>query len=64
MALRRGYPVALRMVESAWRDEQASRPHLPADRDVALLLVLESGEVVCSANMEAYLERYAGGNLR
>lgn len=62
IALRRGYPKALQGVEAAWQDDKASRPHLSVDRSVALLLVLESGEVVCSAHLEAYLERYAGGN--
>ena len=64
MALRRGYPKAVRVVESAWRDDKASRPHLPADQEVALLVVLESGEVVFSENMEAYLERFAEGAMR
>lgn len=64
VALRRGYPEALRVVESAWQDEKASRTHLPVDRGVALLLVLDDGEVVCSEHMEAYLERYAGGEKR
>lgn len=62
VALQRGYPEAVRVVESAWRDDKASRHHLSVDRSVALLLVLESGEVVCSEHLEAYLERYAGGN--
>ena len=64
VALQRGYPEALHVVESAWRDDKASRPHLPVDHDVALLLVLNNGEVMFSENMEAYLERFAGGEKR
>ncbi len=63
VALLRGYPAALRAVEAAWRDEKALYPFLPADRGIALLLVLGSGEVVCSENMDEYLDRCAGGGM-
>src|SRR5579871_2464906 len=63
MALLRGYPEALRAVEAAWQNDLSAAPHLPADRGVALLLVLGNGEVAVSANLEAYLETCAGGGM-
>jgi thiamine biosynthesis lipoprotein len=59
-ALLRGYPAALDVVADAWN--RRGRP-LQADRDVALLLVLGTGEVVVSAHLEEYLARVAGGGM-
>lgn len=60
VALLRGYPEALRDVETAWR--------LPGFEDaaarggrVALLLVLGSGRVVYSANLREYVRTLGGG---
>lgn len=63
VALLRGYPEALRAVESAWQRNTATGPQLPTDRGVALLLILGSGAVVHSANLEEYLETCAGGGM-
>ena len=64
VALLRGYPSALNAVEAAW-EQRSERPIqlLPADRDVALLLVMGNGEVLMSKNMEAYLETCGGGGM-
>ena len=64
VALLRGYPDALSAVEAAWeqRSERAIQL-LPADRDVALLLVMGNGEVLMSRNMEAYLDTCGGGGM-
>jgi thiamine biosynthesis lipoprotein len=59
VALLRGYPEALQAVERAW----AGGAGLEADKGVALLLVLGTGEVVVSANMEAYLDTCGGGGM-
>lgn len=60
VALLRGYPDALREVDTAWR--------LPGFQDaaahggrVSLLMVLGSGRVVCSENMREYLLTLGGG---
>jgi thiamine biosynthesis lipoprotein len=63
VALLRGYPEALRAVEAAWRRDPETGPHLPADRGVALLVILGSGEVVHSANLGEYLETCAKGGM-
>ncbi len=57
VALLRGYPDALHAVEHAW----AGDAQLKVDKGVALLLVLGTGEVVVTANMEAYLDTCGGG---
>jgi thiamine biosynthesis lipoprotein len=59
VALLRGYPDALHAVERAW----AGDAQLKVDKGVALLLVLGTGEVVVSANMEAYLDTCGGGGM-
>jgi thiamine biosynthesis lipoprotein len=59
VALLRGYPDALHAVERAW----AGEAELKADRGVALLLILGSGEVVVSANMQDYLDTCGGGGM-
>ena len=55
VALLRGYPEALRAVEASWARYAAVGPEDDAESGVALLLVLGSGRVVLSANVEAYL---------
>jgi thiamine biosynthesis lipoprotein len=57
VALLRGYPDALHAVERAWAGDAQIR----ADKGVALLLVLGTGEVVLSANMQEYLDTCGGG---
>jgi FAD:protein FMN transferase len=52
VALLRGFPHALHAVEDAWQ----SSPEL----GVALILVLGSGAVWCSLNIESYLQQYGG----
>ncbi|HEY7349344.1 MAG TPA: FAD:protein FMN transferase [Ktedonobacterales bacterium] len=59
VALLRGYPDALHAVEQAW----AGAAQVKADKGVALLLVLGTGEVVLSANMQAYLDTCGGGGM-
>lgn len=61
VALLRGYPAALRAVEDAWTRQGAAEPEPYGDADVALLLVLGTGEVACSANLQAYLDTLGGG---
>jgi thiamine biosynthesis lipoprotein len=67
VALLRGYPDALRTVElawQAWNDSDASAPGEQSgygDDGVALILVLGSGEVVCSAHLQEYLQALGGG---
>ncbi|MGH2487571.1 MAG: FAD:protein FMN transferase, partial [Ktedonobacterales bacterium] len=55
VALLRGYPDALRMVEENWARYGALGPADDADAAVALLLVLGDGRVVLSQNFAAYL---------
>ncbi len=57
VALLRGYPDALQAVELA----RAGDAQIKADQGVALLLVLGTGEVVLSANMQEYLDTCGGG---
>ena len=59
VALLRGYPDALHAVERAW----AGDAEMKADRGVALLLVLGTGKVVVSANMQDYLDTCGGGGI-
>lgn len=60
VALLRGYPEALHVVESAWdaRGEAEAPPY--GDGAVALLLILGNGNIVGSANIHEYLSE-AGG---
>lgn len=59
-ALLRGYPEALRAVQASWRDRDA-RSAVGAEGSVALLLVMGNGRVVCSENLQGYLESLGGG---
>ncbi len=59
VALLRGYPDALHAVERAW----AGDAEMKADKGVALLLVLGTGKVVVSANMQDYLDTCGGGGM-
>ena len=70
VAILRGYPTALHCVEEAWSmwTESSAGPHRDAicgdayrDAPVALVLMLGSGDVMCSANLHAYLETQGGG---
>jgi len=67
VALLRGYPDALRTVEQAWQAWNDSDASAPGERSgygddgVALILVLGSGEVVCSAHLQEYLQALGGG---
>lgn len=71
VAILRGYPDAFACVEQAWdrwiahNADSAGQVHEAdsayGDAPVALLLRLGSGEVVCSANMRAYLDLVGGG---
>jgi thiamine biosynthesis lipoprotein len=65
VALLRGYPDALQAVEAAWDGAQADDvASVYGDAGIALLLVLGSGEVVCSATMAEYLKHQgSGGDL-
>jgi FAD:protein FMN transferase len=61
-AVLRGYPAALDVVETAWKaDRGDDGPAAYGDQRVALLLVLGSGDVICSRNLRAWLEQYGGG---
>lgn len=55
MALLWGYPAALRAVEQAWARYGAIGPDDDVDARVALVLLLGTGEVACSANIHDYL---------
>src|SRR5262249_53581372 len=71
VALLRGYPTALRLVEAAWTKERVGNSGSAAmaagvcggfnDTNVALLLILGSGEVVCSLQLPRYLATLGGG---
>jgi FAD:protein FMN transferase len=60
VALLRGYPEALRAVETAWPDAAVGVPAY-GDAGVALLLTRGTGEVACSSNITEYLEALGGG---
>jgi thiamine biosynthesis lipoprotein len=64
VALLRGYPKALTLVEAAWSaPEQASFPPYQ-DAPVALIVMLGDGQVACSTNLRAYLTEFGeGGDL-
>jgi thiamine biosynthesis lipoprotein len=72
VALLRGYPAAVELVDAAWESEvegaSADRPGPEAgrlspygDAGVALLLTLPTGEVVCTQNLSHYLTTLGGG---
>lgn len=60
VALLRGYPAALSEVEAGWRDRDA-RSAMSGEGPVALLLVMGNGRVVCSENLQGYLDSLGGG---
>ena len=55
VALLRGYPDALRYVETAWERYGAVGPETDADAGIALVLTFGDGEVALSSNLSAYL---------
>ncbi len=55
MALLRGYPAALRAVETAWERPIILNGGLDADAAIALVLTFGNGDVVFSKNLPAYL---------
>jgi FAD:protein FMN transferase len=55
VALLRGYPLALSLVESAWERYGALGPRNDPDAGVALALVFGSGEIIFSKNLNDYL---------
>lgn len=68
VAIMQGYPRALRAVESAWTQAAPRGAASPAEAiggygqwPVALALTLGTGEIVCSANFDAYLATFGGG---
>jgi FAD:protein FMN transferase len=72
VALLRGYPAAVEMVDAAWESEvegassgsaapDAGRLSPYGDAGVALLLTLPTGEVVCTQNLPHYLSTLGGG---
>ncbi len=69
VALLRGYPAALQMVDAAWDtrvssanpSQEGPSPRPYGDSGVALILTLETGEVVCSQHVAQYLTRLGGG---
>lgn len=65
VALLRGYPAALQVVEAAWEQSSASsapnNPPAYSDIGVALLLVMGNGDVHCSTNLRAWLSESGGG---
>lgn len=63
VALLRGYPAALQAVEAAWNAPRRDGIPSRADEGVALLLILGTGKVAISNNMNAYLERQGGGDI-
>lgn len=68
VAIMRGYPQALRNVEGAWARAEVndatgydSAIGGYGDWPVALALILGTGEIVCSANLDDYLATFGGG---
>lgn len=60
VALLRGYPDALRPVASAW-DATANSTAMYGDSNVALMLILGTGDVVTSSHVQQYLGSLGGG---
>lgn len=60
VALLRGYPDALHTVASAW-DATANSTVAYDDSNVALMLILGTGDVAMSAHLQSYLETLGGG---
>lgn len=62
VALLRGYPAALDMVERAWKQPPGAIQHnYFGDARMSLLLILGSGEVVHSQHLSEYLSSIGGG---
>ncbi|HEU5347481.1 MAG TPA: FAD:protein FMN transferase [Ktedonobacterales bacterium] len=61
VALLRGYPDALHQVESAWDAERVADAAPYGDEAVALMLILGNGSIVCSANINEFLNTVGGG---
>jgi thiamine biosynthesis lipoprotein len=65
VALLRGYPQALGLVDAAWQAARVYDEHNTVDAygdaSVALILVLGNGAVACSANLRDYLATLGGG---
>ena len=71
VAVLRGYPAALSAVERAWNawaerrtdDEETAQANTNGygDAPVALVLLMGSGEVIASTNLQAYLDTLGGG---
>lgn len=61
VALLRGYPDALHAVEQAWDVDHVAESARYGDGAVALLVILGSGDIVCSANIHEFLSHVGGG---
>jgi len=68
VALLRGYPEALEIVNAAWRasaghdaDNADNADNGYGDANVAVLVILGTGEIACSANLQDYLTALGGG---
>lgn len=60
VALLRSYPEALHTVAAAW-DATANSTDIYGDANVALMLILGTGDVATSAHLQSYLTRLGGG---
>lgn len=60
VALLRGYPDALHMVAPTWNATANSADEY-GDANVALMLILGTGDVATSAHLQGYLTRLGGG---
>ncbi len=61
VALLRGYPDAIQAVEAAWQSARPWNAPTYGDVGVALVLVMGTGEVIYSANLQDYLDTLGGG---
>lgn len=67
VALLRGFPLATQAVEAAWTDhsedvEASALDMAPyTDAGVAIVLIMGDGAVICSANLQDYLNTLGGG---
>jgi FAD:protein FMN transferase len=62
VALLRGYPDALDLVDAAWKAAGAPTPDAAyGDDGVALILVMGTGQVACSIHLREYLATLGGG---
>jgi thiamine biosynthesis lipoprotein len=60
VAVLRGYPDALHLVAEAW-DARANRTDVYGNANVALMLILGTGDVATSAQLQNYLATLGGG---